>query len=54
MTKKALEECKCKLDFLLEVRTLTQKEIAERNAHLGNLYQLLGRLDVVYATMVAA
>ena len=54
MTKKALEECKCKLDFLLEVRTLTQKEIDERNAHLGNLYQLLGRLDVVYATMVAA
>ena len=31
-----------------------QKEIDERNAHLGKLYQLLGRLDVVYATMVAA
>ena len=54
MTEKALGECKCKLDFLLEVRTLMQKEIDERNAHLGKLYQLLGRLDVVYATMVAA
>ena len=42
------------LEFLLEVRTLTQKEIDERSAHLVNLYQLLGRLDVVHATMVAA
>ena len=54
MTKKALEECKCKLDLLLEARTLNEKEIDERNAHLGKLYQLLGKLDVLYATMVAA
>ena len=35
MTKKALEECKCKLDLLLEARTLNEKEIDERNAHLA-------------------
>ena len=51
MTQKALGECNSKLDILVK-ETLTLKEIDERNAHLGNFYQLLERLEIVYATMV--
>ena len=50
MTQKALGECNSKLDILVK-ETLTLKEIDERNAHLGNFYQLLERLEIVYATM---
>ena len=39
--------------FFGTLKTLTQKKIDKRNTHLGNLYQLLGRVDIVSA-MVAA